>query len=119
MYKEIFFQYLFAVISPHWRGRPHHPPAVTAALEVVAVRVPLQVKLHSRQSVHLLLCLGFLLFGQLLNCEPAVLAQLNPLFSVAHAGVLDERTKDHEEAHTQVDVDGFHIGDLGKGSVHA
>jgi len=111
--------YLFAVITSDGRGRSHHPPPVTAALQVVAVWVTLQVQLHGRHGVHLLLRLRLLLLGQLLHGQPAVLAQLDPLLCVADAGVLDEGAKDHEEADAQVDVDGLHVGDLGEGGVHA
>ena len=111
--------YLFGVIPSEGRWRAHHPtPPISTALHVVAVWVPLQIQLHRRQSIHLLLRLGLLLLSQLLNSQPPVLTQLDPLLSVADAGIFYQRTKDHEEAHAQVDINRLHVGDLGKGCIH-
>ena len=53
----------------------------------------------------------------LLRAEEPCLAQLYPLVSVAHAGVLYQSTEHHEEANKEVDIYGLHVGYLGQSSI--
>ena len=77
----------------------------------------LQLGLH---LVHLLMMLSYsplhtLSFYLLLELLKSFMVELDPLAGVAHGGVLQQSSEHHEEAHGQVDVQGFHVGDFWKG----
>ncbi len=59
------------------------------------------------------------LLQHFLHGQKPVFSQLNPLVAVADTSILYQSTKDHEEAHPQVDVDGLHVGDLRQRRVDA
>ena len=63
---------------------------------LVVMNLPLQ---FSRHLLNLLLEL----------CEP-LLVQLDSLASVADSGILQQSTKHHPEAESQVDIQSFHVG---------
>ena len=68
-------------------------------------------------QLHLFCHLLSLFLHHLLERQESILPELYPLVRVPHTGILNESAKHHEEANKEVNVDGLHVGYLGKGGI--